>query len=51
MHSRKFLWISSTGKKTIYLALIIVFLPFAFSYFIEMQNELMKINGSIFILT
>jgi len=34
-----------------YLALIIVFLPFAFAYFMEMQNEMMKIQGSKFLVT
>jgi len=34
-----------------YLALLIVFLPFAFAYFMEMQNEMMKIQGSTFLVT
>lgn len=39
------------GYCSSYLAVIIVFLPFAFAYFMEMQNEMMKIQGSKFLVT
>jgi hypothetical protein len=33
------------GYNIVYSGLIVVILPFAFAYFMEMQKELMKIQG------
>ena len=45
LFSRKCLWVSSTGNTSIIVGLIVIILPFAFAYFMEMQKELLKIQG------
>lgn len=43
---RKFMWITSTGKLFLHIGLIIIILPFAFGYMMEMQKEMSKFMAS-----
>lgn len=45
LFSRRCLWVSSTGKLWRDVGLMIVVLPFAFAYFMEMQKELAMIQA------
>lgn len=42
---RKFLWVGSTCTSEIYSVLILIFLPMAFGYMSEIQEEMMKMSA------